>query len=74
MATEESPLYSQSTSSEPTNHPRVTVEHLSIIPVVGALFAIVGSEQWTWPTAAVLLGIAYLLVFVRVRHLRQNSS
>lgn len=70
MATEESP---RSTHATVPDTSRITPEHLSIIPVAIALYAIVGNEPWTWPAATVCLCAAYLLVFLNARHLRQTD-
>lgn len=43
------------------------VEHLSLVPLVGAVAAIASGIEGAWTLAAVLLAVAYLFVFVRVR-------
>jgi hypothetical protein len=44
------------------------VEHLSLVPLIGAFGAVVSGVENGWAIAAILLSVAYLFVFVRSRH------
>lgn len=42
-------------------------EHLSLVPLVGAVGAIASGVENGWTVAALLLALAYLFVYVRSR-------
>ena len=46
------------------------VEHLSLVPLVGAVGAIATGIEGAWTLATVLFGVAYLFVFVQSRRKR----
>ncbi len=43
-------------------------EHLSLAPLIGAFGAVVSGVENGWAIAAILLSMAYLIVFVQSRH------
>lgn len=67
MAAERSTAVGSETANDVDSTPAISLGHLSLLPLAGAAAAVVTGTAWSWPVAAMLLAVAYLAVYVRLR-------
>ena len=67
MDAERSTTVGAQTANDVDATPALRLEYLSLLPVAGAAAAVVFGTEWAWPVAAMLLSLAYLALYLRIR-------
>jgi hypothetical protein len=67
MDAERSTAVGPQTANDIDVAPPLRLEHLSLLPVAAAAAAVVSGMDWAWPVAAMLLSVAYLALYLRIR-------
>ena len=67
MSTDTASVLENTSSYARTARSLFEVEHLSLVPLVGAVGAIASGIEGAWTVATVLIAVAYLFVYVQSR-------